>query len=225
MIRLYLLINLLILAFSWGLQQAAPELDSSIGQACIVEIDALIPGCQEKVNFAAEALSQGWDELTPEEQQLFNRIFDPAETGKIDGAFIATVADNYRRIGQRLEQPLPMVYEPDSDRCQMMRLFYTDGVTIHICPYFNEDEIPGRKERSLIHEAAHQALLVVDRPYYDPKSYSTRYQALTPTGSKGSEIPLIGPIIRELCHCDTLYHPDAYAWFAEMLETMREDEP
>lgn len=225
MIRLYLLINLLVVAFSWSLQQAVPEPDSIIGQECIAEVTDLIPDCMEKVNLAAETLSQGWNTLTPEEKQLFNRIFDPAETGEIDEAFITTVAENYHKIGQKLEGQLPMVYEPDSDQCQNMRLFYTDGVTIHICPYINEEEIPGRKERSLIHEAAHLALLVVDRPYYDPKSYSTRYQALTPTGGKGSEIPLIGPIIRELCHCDTLYHPDAYAWFAGMLDTMREDKP
>lgn len=223
MFRLYLLFNVLVLAFSWGLQQAAPDPDSAISQDRVNEVNALIPSGLDKVNLAAETLSNGWDALTPEEQQLFSEIFDPAETGEIDATFVTTVAENYRKIGQRMERELLMVYEPGSELCRMMRLFYTDGFTIHICPYISEESIPGRKERSLIHEVAHLALQVVDRPYYDPKSYSAQYQALTPTGVKGAAIPGIGPIIRELCHCDTQYHPDAYAWFAGLLDAMRSE--
>jgi hypothetical protein len=58
------------------------------------------------------------------------------------------------------------------------------------------------------------ALLVVDRPYYDPKSYSSLYNDLTPQGSWVTQIPVIGHLIREINHNDTLYHPDTYAWLA-----------
>ena len=55
--------------------------------------------------------------------------------------------------------------------CTGMRLYYTDFTKIHVCPYFNTEQKAGRKERVLVHEVAHIALLVVDRPYYDPRSY------------------------------------------------------
>jgi hypothetical protein len=58
------------------------------------------------------------------------------------------------------------------------------------------------------------SLLVVDRPYFHKNTYSTRYQALTPRGPWTAQLPLLGPLFREIAHSDTLYHPDAYAWFA-----------
>lgn len=58
------------------------------------------------------------------------------------------------------------------------------------------------------------ALLGTDRPYCDPKSYSSQYNALTPKGSWLTEIPVIGYLVREIAHTDTLYSPDTYAWFA-----------
>jgi hypothetical protein len=62
------------------------------------------------------------------------------------------------------------------------------------------------------------ALLVVDRPYYDPRSYSSMYNALTPRGSWATQIPVVGHILRELAQSDTLYHPDAYSWFAALVD-------
>ena len=100
--------------------------------------------------------------------------------------------------------------------CTGIRLFYTDFVQVYICPYITQEDNIERKARVLIHEVAHMALLVTDRPYYDPKSYSSRYNALTPQGSWSTKIPVIGHIIREIVHSDTLYHPDAYSWFATL---------
>ena len=69
---------------------------------------------------------------------------------------------------------------------------------------------------------AHIALLVVDRPYYQPTS--STYAALTPRGSWTAQIPLIGPLLREIAHNDTLYHPDAYTRFAAALVAERQAE-
>ena len=57
----------------------------------------------------------------------------------------------------------------------------------------------------------HIALRVKDRPYYRPTSKA--YAELTPKGSWLNELPVIGPVIREVVASDTLYHPDAYAHF------------
>ena len=64
----------------------------------------------------------------------------------------------------------------------------------------------------MIHEFGHIALLSKDRPYYRPTS--KLYAELTPRGSWASQLPGIGPVIREVVASDTLYHPDAYAHFA-----------
>jgi hypothetical protein len=53
---------------------------------------------------------------------------------------------------------------------------------------------------------------VKDRPYYRPTSKF--YAELTPRGSWTSQLPIVGPVIREIVASDTLYHPDAYAHFA-----------
>jgi hypothetical protein len=37
---------------------------------------------------------------------------------------------------------------------------------------------------------------------------------MTPRGSWTSQLPIVGPVIREIVANDTLYHPDAYAHFA-----------
>jgi hypothetical protein len=36
---------------------------------------------------------------------------------------------------------------------------------------------------------------------------------LTPYGSRLAQLPVVGPLIREIQQGDTLYHPDAYAHF------------
>jgi hypothetical protein len=103
-------------------------------------------------------------------------------------------------------------FEAESENCDLMRLYYTDLVKIHVCPYFATETRDERMARQWVHELTHIALLVVDRPYYQP--VSTAYAALTPRGSWTAQIPLVGPILREIVHNDTLYHPDAYARFA-----------
>jgi hypothetical protein len=217
---LSLMIAVLILqVISPALADTPPATDD--GKRVLQEAEALIPTSVTLVDEAILTLSKGWSEMSPEERDLFQDIFDPGQTSEIDEDFIRDVLDNFRRIRRQLDGRLNLKYEPDGEMCELMRLYYTDLFTIHICPYFTTEASSGRKARVLIHEVAHMALLVVDRPYYNPKTYSSRYNALTPRGSWLTEIPVLGHIFRELQHSDTLYHPDAYAWFAAALSLGR----
>ena len=183
----------------------------------IKETQALIPTSIQMIDQTITILSQGWGSLNPEEQDLLLSIYDPGNTGEIDQAFVDKMMANYKMIRERMTGEITMEYSQNSDMCTGMRLYYTDFVRIYICPYFAQEDNIERKARVLIHEVAHMALLVTDRPYYDPKSYSSRYNALTPQGSWVTEIPVIGHIIREIAQSDTLYHPDAYSWFASLV--------
>jgi hypothetical protein len=146
------------------------------------------------------------------QRALFLRYFDPAGTGEVDEAFVVAVRQNYRRIRHAFSGEVPLRYEADSHLCQEMRLYYTDLLSLHVCPYFLTEGNDLRKARTLIHEYAHIALWVVDRPYYCPGSKD--YARLTPRGSCPAQLPLVGPLLRELNANDTLYHPDAYAHYA-----------
>jgi hypothetical protein len=177
-------------------------------------VQALIPLSRTMVDDAIAILSGGLAGMTPDERALFNQLYDPGSTGDVDEEFVADVLANYKRIRARLDAPLTALPAADSGRCQGQRLYYTDLVRIYVCPYFNVEESTERKARVLIHEAAHLSLLVVDRPYFHKNTYSTRYRALSPRGPWTASLPLVGPLFREINHSDTLFHPDAYAWFA-----------
>jgi len=181
------------------------------------EVEALVPVSQQMVDSAVEVLSKGLSNMSPEEREQFERIFDPSGSGAIDDDYIEDVINNYRKIEHRLENSFVLQYEEESDMCDNMRLFYTDFFKIHICPYFIGEEDSIRSARVLVHEVAHIALLAGDRPYYHPKSYSASYNKLAPRGSWATQVPVVGIIVREISQSDTLYHPDAYAWFASLM--------
>ena len=214
-----LLVLIIAIVLNGTVTPAAALLETSDPVA--EQVQALIPLSQEMVDRAIAVLSGGLSAMTPADQLLFEQLFDPGNTGDIDKQFIADVLANYKRIRGRLQAPLSVVYKPDSDRCEGKRLYYTDLVKIYVCPYLGVEDSVARKARVLIHEAVHMALLVVDRPYFHKNTYSTRYQALTPRGSWTTRLPLLGPLFREIAHGDTLYHPDAYAWFAVELSAAR----
>lgn len=190
---------------------------SSDEERVLEEVEVLIPVSQEMVESAEEVLSQGLSDMSPEDREQFERIFDPSGSGGIDDNFVEAVLNNYRKVESRLENSFVLQYEEESDMCEGMRLYYTDFFKIHVCPYFKSEDDSVRKARVLVHEVGHIALLAGDRPYYDPKTYSSRYNKLTPNGSWANQIPLVGKIFREISHNDTLYHPDAYAWFASLM--------
>lgn len=192
-------------------QAAVP---SSTNNNTFREIHSLVPDSIRQIDNALAVLDQGWEGMTTNQQEQFNRIFDPGNSGQIDDDYLETVRENYLKIRQKLNQNLTIEVVGDNDICTGQRLYYTDFLKVYACPYFQEELRQERKVRTLIHETAHMALLVVDRPYYDPNSYSSRYNKLTPQGSWVTKIPLFGHLIREIVHNDTLYHPDTYAWFA-----------
>jgi hypothetical protein len=172
---------------------------------------AIVPTSGQLVEEAIAVLSKGWTEMSRPEQEAFLTLYDPAGTGEIDQAFVEATLANYQKIQEALRQEITVVYEPDSKKCEGMRLYYTDLLKLHVCPYFLTEGNDVRKARTLIHEMAHIALRVTDRPYYRPTNKA--YAQLTPTGSPLVQLPVVGPVIRELQHSDTLYHPDAYAHF------------
>jgi hypothetical protein len=175
------------------------------------QVQATIPTSEQLVDGAIAVLSKGWMGMSPAEREAFLALYDPAGTGEIDEGFVEAVLVNYLLIREELGGEITVVYEPEDDKCEDMRLYYTDLVKLHVCPYYlmEKDEI--RKARTLIHEMAHKALLVMDRPYYRPTSEA--YAQLTPNGSWMAQLPVVGRVIREIQHSDTLYHPDAYAHF------------
>lgn len=190
---------------------------SSEEEKVLEEVDSLIPVGLQMVKSAEDVLSRGLSEMSSEERDQFESIFDPSGSGEIDEEYVEDVLNNYRKIESRLENSFILQYEEESDMCDNMRLFYTDFFKIHICPYFIDEEDSVRKARVLVHEVAHIALWAGDRPYYHPKSYSASYNELAPRGSWATQVPVIGIIVRELSQSDTLYHPDAYAWFASLM--------
>jgi hypothetical protein len=178
----------------------------------IQQVSTITPLSIEMVDQTMAVLSDGWLGMSHVEQEAFLTIYDPADTGEIDEQFLETVASNYQKIRQSLENEIEVKYEAEDERCEGMRLYYTDIISLHVCPYFLTETNDTRRARTLIHEFAHIALRVTDRPYYRPTS--KLYAELTPQGSWASQLPVIGPVLRELVASDTLYHPDAYAHFA-----------
>jgi len=187
----------------------------------VQEVRNLIPTAIQEIDNTIATLSKGWSRMTSTERDQLSQIFDPGNTGQIDEKYVDTILNNYSLIRRKLNDDLTIENGEDNKMCVDQRLYYTDFVKIYVCPYYFSEHREERKIRTLIHETAHMALLVVDRPYYDPKSYSSRYNALTPQGSWVTQIPVFGHLIREIVHNDTLYHPDTYAWLATEVSAMK----
>jgi hypothetical protein len=181
------------------------------------EANSYIPVGLLMIDSAVEVLSRGLSNLSPDEKEQLERIFDPSGSGTIDQEYLNAVLDNFHKIQRQFEKPSSLKYEESSSMCQRMRLYYTYFFKIYVCPYFTIENDGERKARDLVHEIAHIALMSGDRPYYNVKTYSASYNRLTPRGSWATQVPVIGPIFREILRGDTLYHPDAYAWFAAIM--------
>jgi hypothetical protein len=178
-------------------------------------VELVLPTSLQMIDAALTTLSSGWETLDPVEQYYFRLFFDPGNTGEIDQAFVEEVAANYQKIRAEFEGPMTLVLEPASEHCDHERLYYTYFRNVHVCPYFMEDPHPQWMASVFVHEMAHIALKVKDRAYYEPGSEA--YESLTPRGSAAAQVPVIGPLFREILRSDTLYHPDAYAWFGSMM--------
>lgn len=186
----------------------AAEEEALVNQA----LQEITPMSITMVDSAMDVLAKGWAEMDPGEQAVFLLLFDPANSGAVDEAYVDRVKQNYQKIRDAFDQEIDVAFEPDSDQCIGERLYYVDPLKLHVCPYFLVETITSRKARSLIHEVAHLALPALDRPYYTPDS--AQYAALKPTAGWMAELPLVGPVLREILRQDTLFHPDAYAHFS-----------
>jgi hypothetical protein len=179
----------------------------------IPEVRSLIPVGIRRVERAITVLSRGWAGMSAPQQAVFNRFYDPSNTGGVDEGFVRAVLQNFRLIRREFDDDLTVECETAGGLCTGGRLYYTYWSNIHVCPYFMTETDATRKARDFVHELAHNAMYAVDRPYYSA-SAGAYPEPLTPRGPAGSEIPLIGPLIRVISRTDTLYHPDAYSWFA-----------
>ena len=176
----------------------------------------------EMVDNSIAVLERGFVGMTEVETAHFMRFFDPGTTGDADYQFLQDVLMNFRRIRARVVGQIVVEYESSSIVCTGdMQLYYTDFARIHICPYFLEEDNELRLARDYVHEIAHVALKVLDRPYFFP--HYGPYQQLTPRGHWSASIPMVGPIFREMARQDTLYQPDAYAKISESLACLQDD--
>ncbi len=186
-------------------------------EAVARKIRSHILSSRKLVEDAIEVLSAGLSGMTPEEKDHFYKIFDPGNSGEIDAKFVSMVLENYKTILEFYDHGMTMKYKSSSWKCIGARQFFTDFNTIFICPHFLEEDNSQRIHRDLVHEITHLALIVLDRPYYgvDPSTY----QELTPHGNSTVQLPVVSKLIREISRSDTLFHPDAYAWFAYLLDS------
>jgi hypothetical protein len=178
----------------------------------VQELQRITPMSIAMIESAMDVLSKGWPEMNSGEQAVFMMVFDPSNSGEIDEGFVDRVEQNYQKIRDFFDQEMNIAYEPDSGLCIGQRLYYIDPFKLHVCPYFFFETITSLKARTLIHEAAHMALMALDRPYFT--LHSAQYAALKPTAGRITELPLVGLVVREIARKDTLFHPDAYAHFS-----------
>jgi hypothetical protein len=182
------------------------------GPNVISEVRSFIPTGIQKVEHAIAVLSKGLRGMNNAELTQFRRFFDPANTGDIDQNFVDAVLGNFRGIRQQFRDDLTVECESAGGLCTGGRLYYTYWGNVHVCPYFTTETDATRKARDFVHELAHNAMHALDRPYYSPGS--SDYAKLTPQGNWSTQIPVVGYIFRAIFRSDTLYHPDAYSWFA-----------
>jgi hypothetical protein len=175
-------------------------------------IAAVTPVAVKMLDTAIDTLSGGLAGMDENERALFQRYFDPGNTGDADERFADEVLENYLKIRRRFDSTIRVEFKAESGMCVGRRLYYTDMFKVYVCPAFRGDETQTRRARDLIHEVSHIALRVLDRSYYAPASAA--YAELTPWGSPATQLPVVGPVVREVLRSDTGFHPDAYAWFA-----------
>ena len=198
--------------------QGPEDLNGSFGDPesrLTARVQLVLPTSLKMIDVAINVLEKGWDGMDPIEQYYFRLFFDPGNTGSIDQEFVQEAFLHFQKISAELEGTITLVLESDSEHCEHKRLYFTYWRHVHVCPYFLEDPHPQWMASVFIHELAHIALKVKDREYYYPASEA--YASLKPRGPQVTQVPVVGPIIREILRIDTLYHPDAYAWFGAMM--------
>ena len=217
-----LLATVLVRYLLQGAVVGSPGSNLSNERDVMAQLPSMRLQASDMVDNAIQVLSKGWKGMSEAEREEFLRFYDPGNTGEIDQKFVDSVIKNYRRIDRKLDGHLLVKHEQESRMCVGMRLYYTEFVKIHVCPYIEVETSQSRMARDLVHEVAHMALLVVDRAYYYPDF--SPYEALTPRGHWTAQLPLVGHLFREIARADTLYHPDAFSNFAMALTMIQAEE-
>lgn|GEM_PF-4733440 len=181
------------------------------GPGVLPKIRSLIPVGRRKVEHAIQVLSRGWNNMSASQKSIFNQFYDPTGAG-FDDQFVPDVLANFRAIRREFDDDLTVECESNASMCSGQRLYYTYWSNIHVCPYFMTSTNSTREARDFVHELAHNAMLAVDRAYY--VGQRAEYNQLTPRGVWSNQIPVIGALSRVISRSDTLYHPDAYSYFA-----------
>jgi hypothetical protein len=165
-----------------------------------------------RVENAGRVLAQGWDRMNAVETTLFNKYFDPSGSG-VDAGFVAQVLVNFRALLRELDRDVVVECEDPSFMCSGETNAYTWWADIHVCPpFFTRSQ--ANQAKILIHEAAHNTLMAVDRAYFWQTS---DFDALTPRGTAARFVPILGPLFTLIARTDTLNNPDSYACFANEL--------
>ena len=71
--------------------------------AVVTQVQAIIPLSIEMVDKTMVVLTKGWSGMSPQEQEAFLNLYDPAGTGEVDEEFLGTVLSNYQKIRDALE--------------------------------------------------------------------------------------------------------------------------
>ena len=198
------IVGIMVALLAVRLVRAGSEMDAK-SAAVRDRVQSLTPVSLYLLDEAERVLAQGWQGMSKAEREAFGKLFDPAGTGEVDDAYVSRVLENYQKIRAKTEDGMAITYAGEDARCQDMRLYYTDLLHLYVCPYFFEEENELRKARTLIHEMAHAALLVADRPYYRPTS--KEYAELTPEGSWPGRLPVVGRLLREVVRDDLAEGP------------------
>lgn len=180
--------------------------------ADLAKIKQALPISVEMVEEALRVLEAGWENMSSEERAVYQRMYDPGNSGGIDGEFVEETLENFRRIQERLVSGLEVAFVESSSNCDGMTLYYTNFITIFVCPQFSGETNMDRLARDLVHEVVHMTFLAQDRAYFSETD--SRYLKLTPRGSVPADLPFLSYFLRELVLDDTLYNPDAYTHFA-----------
>ena len=192
--------------------------------AVIPKVRSLIPTAIAKTEKAIQVLSPGWSKMTAPQRTVFNKYFDPDNTGEVDAQFVSDVLTNFRAIRREFDDDLTFECVAAGGMCTDQRLYYTHWGNVFVCPYFKTETSDTRRARDIVHELAHNAMHAVDRPYFGG---GRSHSGLSPRGSWPLQLPVLGygyRLIGGIAHLiggpetgmlnDTLYHPDAYSMFA-----------
>lgn len=191
------------------------------------DLEAKHQPAMARVGNAIDSLAPGWKRMDEGNRAVFRQLFDPADSGDVDEAFVRDVRGNFQKV-QSYMRSLHFDCNQDSKNlcgsahgwCTGQRLMWTCFGNLHVCPRYASEPLESRKIETVIHESTHNALHTTDREYVGDSGFSR----LRPRGGGSfgaailsflGKLPVIGTLFRFIpANSDTLYNPDSYASYA-----------